>query len=672
MNPDSTYYVSAPFHYQPDPYTAAWDVHDLRPRPTPARSRSTNATLRSDNTVYAQLTSTSGPDKVARDGAPARHPVDARRRPAMGLGSDAISPLEEASAYATLAAGGIYSKPMAIRRSILANGKVDTDAGWGKPQRERVISRRGRLRGDADPRGERARRHRRRRLLRPARRGQDRHDREPRRRLVLRLRAAARDDGLGRLPAGRDPDGERARGLGPGRHLPGDDLAALHGGGDGEAAGARLAPAAEPGDLAAVHAGAVRVEPRADADVLPPTTTTTTTTTARTTTTTPPTPTTTAETDRAATAAAPDPPPPPPPAPPPPPPRLATTGAVACGWRCAPRPSRPRSTWPGAPFRTEASSARPASATCTSTRATRSAPARRASVPRRLRRVPARRVRGVHAADSVRERPLQRCLQVPDGAVRGCDDPARRAGARRARSLAAPALRRGRAVRALAGRARADLAEHLRRLAGAADRARRCWLFLRGATCSASRVLGLAVTAKVYPLVLVPLAGIFVWRRAGARAASRSRWELLLLVAAAVVAPFAAYAPHGVFESFRSQAERGLQVESLGAAFLLVPTGSALYDAQVVRRPGSPGGTCRRRCRCGRARDASCSKRLAVAAVWVALRARAGRAGSPSARLRRRDRRVPRVHEGLLAAVPGVARAARRARRGAAGVAAVR
>jgi len=60
--------------------------------------------------------------------------------PAMGLGADAISPLEEASAYATLAAGGIYSKPMAIRKVVLANGKEDTDAGWGKPQRERVIS----------------------------------------------------------------------------------------------------------------------------------------------------------------------------------------------------------------------------------------------------------------------------------------------------------------------------------------------------------------------------------------------------------------------------------------------------------------------------------------------------------------------------------------------------
>jgi penicillin-binding protein 1A len=44
-----------------------------------------------------------------------------------------------ASAYATLAAGGIYSKPMAITRVVLPNGKADTSAQWGKPQRERVI-----------------------------------------------------------------------------------------------------------------------------------------------------------------------------------------------------------------------------------------------------------------------------------------------------------------------------------------------------------------------------------------------------------------------------------------------------------------------------------------------------------------------------------------------------
>jgi penicillin-binding protein 1A len=60
--------------------------------------------------------------------------------PSLGLGAIAVSPLDMASAYATLAAGGVRSKPMAIRRVVLAGGKVDTDAGWGKPQRRRVLS----------------------------------------------------------------------------------------------------------------------------------------------------------------------------------------------------------------------------------------------------------------------------------------------------------------------------------------------------------------------------------------------------------------------------------------------------------------------------------------------------------------------------------------------------
>jgi penicillin-binding protein 1A len=139
MNPDTTYYVSAPFHYQPDPYTKAWDVQTYDH--TYAGSISVHsATLASDNTVYAQLTLDVTPEKVAE----MAHKLGIRSQlppyPSMGLGADAITPLEEASAYATLAAGGVYSKPMAIRKVVLANGKVDTDAGWGQPDRRRVIS----------------------------------------------------------------------------------------------------------------------------------------------------------------------------------------------------------------------------------------------------------------------------------------------------------------------------------------------------------------------------------------------------------------------------------------------------------------------------------------------------------------------------------------------------
>src|SRR5256885_330145 len=57
----------------------------------------------------------------------------------MGLGSIAVSPLEMASAYATLAAGGMYSKPMAIRKVIFSNGKEDNDTGWRRPQRTRAV-----------------------------------------------------------------------------------------------------------------------------------------------------------------------------------------------------------------------------------------------------------------------------------------------------------------------------------------------------------------------------------------------------------------------------------------------------------------------------------------------------------------------------------------------------
>ena len=106
----------------------------------------------------------------------------------------------------------------------------------------------------------------------------------------------------------------------------------------------------------------------------------------------------------------------------------------------------------------------------------------------------------------------------------------------------------------------------------------------------------------------------------------------LLAVAAAVVAPFAAYAPHGVFESFRSQAERGLQVESLGASVLLLLDRLGLYDAQVVRTTGVAG-----RNLAGGSADAVAVvslvlEALAVATVWALYaRVRDARARLPLA-----------------------------------------
>ena len=81
-------------------------------------------------------------------------------------------------------------------------------------------------------------------------------------------------------------------------------------------------------------------------------------------------------------------------------------------------------------------------------------------------------------------------------------------------------------------------------------------------------VLGLAVAAKLYPAVLVPLALSYVWRRRGRREALACLAVLAGVVAVAFV-PFLVLAPEGVAYSLGRQLGRPLQIESLGSAFFL-------------------------------------------------------------------------------------------------------
>jgi uncharacterized membrane protein len=82
-------------------------------------------------------------------------------------------------------------------------------------------------------------------------------------------------------------------------------------------------------------------------------------------------------------------------------------------------------------------------------------------------------------------------------------------------------------------------------------------------------LLGLGVTAKIYPAVFIPLGVAYVWKRAGRREALTCL-ALALGVVAAVFLPFVVLSPGGVWHSISIQLSRPLQVESLGAAFLLV------------------------------------------------------------------------------------------------------
>ena len=234
-DPDSTYYTSAPYTCTSGPwcegdYAAGkpWQVATYGHTYSGSMSV-TSATLRSDNTVYAQLTLDVGPDYVWRMAK--RLGINLTQKPvaSIGLGPLGVSPLEMAAAYATFASGGIYAKPTGDhegrapeRQGRQALGQAATPsarsrrASRGRSTRcsaQNALYGTGAGSGDGDPPDG----------------GQDRHDRGPRRRLVRRLHARPLDGRLDGLSVGRDPDALRAR---PGRRgldLPGADLALVHG-----------------------------------------------------------------------------------------------------------------------------------------------------------------------------------------------------------------------------------------------------------------------------------------------------------------------------------------------------------------------------------------------------------------------------------------------------------
>ena len=146
IDPDTTYYASAPFTCTTGPWCAA-DAEAGKPWQVTTYDHTyagwisiTNATLRSDNTVYAQLTLDVGPDKVWKMAK--RLGINLTQKPvaSIGLGPLAVSPLDMAAAYATFSSGGIYAKPTAISKVVLADGSTDNDAGWGVPVAKRALS----------------------------------------------------------------------------------------------------------------------------------------------------------------------------------------------------------------------------------------------------------------------------------------------------------------------------------------------------------------------------------------------------------------------------------------------------------------------------------------------------------------------------------------------------
>jgi penicillin-binding protein 1A len=132
LNPWATHYLSAPLY---DP-SLDWRVRTYDGTYAGLETVAA-ATLHSDNTVYARLALDVGSDAIALMAQKLGVRTQLQPTPSLALGSGAVTPLDMASVYATLAAGGVYAKPLAIRKVVFPGGKVDI--AWGGVQRQRVV-----------------------------------------------------------------------------------------------------------------------------------------------------------------------------------------------------------------------------------------------------------------------------------------------------------------------------------------------------------------------------------------------------------------------------------------------------------------------------------------------------------------------------------------------------
>ncbi len=98
------------------------------------------ATLASDNTVYAQLAADLGEESITEMAYKMGVKTHLLGNPSQALGGLelGVTPLEMADVYSTLADGGYRNTPIAITKVVFPGGRVDSS--WGKPHRVKVLS----------------------------------------------------------------------------------------------------------------------------------------------------------------------------------------------------------------------------------------------------------------------------------------------------------------------------------------------------------------------------------------------------------------------------------------------------------------------------------------------------------------------------------------------------
>lgn len=138
VDPDSTSYVSKPLKFV-DPTFGQIDVETYDGTYGGSKNL-VRATLSSDNSIYTQLAFDLGPEKVKEAARDMGIKAKLYGRPAEVLGGleYGVSPLEMATAYATLANGGYRVRPTAIRKVTFPDGRSERPNRF-KPKRTKAF-----------------------------------------------------------------------------------------------------------------------------------------------------------------------------------------------------------------------------------------------------------------------------------------------------------------------------------------------------------------------------------------------------------------------------------------------------------------------------------------------------------------------------------------------------
>jgi penicillin-binding protein 1A len=140
IDPNSTYYES---HTLAPGWLPGYPTYEVKTFEGTSLNKSlnlVNATLTSDNTVYAQLAADLGESTITQMAYKLGVTTHLSSYPAEALGglTLGVTPLEMADVYATLADGGWRNKPIAITKVVFPGGHVDSS--WGTPHRVKVLS----------------------------------------------------------------------------------------------------------------------------------------------------------------------------------------------------------------------------------------------------------------------------------------------------------------------------------------------------------------------------------------------------------------------------------------------------------------------------------------------------------------------------------------------------